>query len=50
MGTDPNRFLAPALAAATGIAALYLLRRVAFRLLKSWAARTESRLDDLPDG
>lgn len=47
MGTDLKRLLLPALvAAATGLV-LYLVRTAAFRLLRKWASRTETTLDDI---
>jgi small-conductance mechanosensitive channel len=47
MEDELRRFLVPALAALATAAGLYLVRNLAFRLLHRWAARTESRADDI---
>jgi small-conductance mechanosensitive channel len=47
MERELGRFLVPALATLSAAAALYLIRKVAFRILHGWAKRTETRMDDI---
>ncbi|MDA8121982.1 MAG: mechanosensitive ion channel family protein [Deltaproteobacteria bacterium] len=42
-----KRFLVPVLAALAAAAALLVVRKLAFRLLLRWAARTETKADDI---
>ena len=47
MEGELRRFLVPGLAALAAAAVLYLVRNLVFRLLHRWAARTETRADDI---
>ena len=47
MEGELKRYLVPALAALAAAVGLYLVRNLAFRLLGRWAAKTETRVDDI---